>query len=543
MSVDSGNLTEKTQHASKPLARVARTGLVWGFARPGISQIIEIPATLILARSLEPEEFGIAAAVSFFLRLSNKIGSLGLGGALIRLKELRPEHLSSVFVVNLIVGIGLWGSLTAAASTLANFFGNQSVAPALRVAALVYLALPFGVVQIAIIARDMRFRQAAIIEWVYPIVFLFVAVPLAWLHAGFWSLIYGQLFANVLQTVAKIYFGRWRPTLSFSKVALRETIPFGMGLQAKNMLNFAAEYIDSLLVGRLFGMIALGFYDKAFNTMDRLAGRLTVSLVSMRIFALIRDDPDRLRRAYERVLFSVSLAAFPVFAGLIVTAPQLITVLYGEKWQPSVLAFQILCATAPFRMLNAYASSVTQATGRIWPEVWRQLTYVIMIVVGVWTFRTWGIVGTAFGVSAATVCMGLMMQIFACATIGFRWRRVLRAQAPGLSLAVAVACVTFGMNAFMRHQLGASAAWELLIAQVAAGLVVFILFVAFAPVPAVGELIEDLLGDIAPGMVRLLRSFNRHHSAAVASPLQHGPSRASSATAKADAVCSERSLS
>src|SRR5688572_12506913 len=125
-------------------SKVAKVGAVWSFGQKFVSQAGDLLGAVVLARLLTPADFGIVAATGFFLRLASKLANFGLGGALIRLKEMRPEHISSVFVVNLGVGIASWVCLTLSASSLASLFGAPDVAPALRVAALVYLVLPFG---------------------------------------------------------------------------------------------------------------------------------------------------------------------------------------------------------------------------------------------------------------------------------------------------------------------------------------------------------------------------------------------------------------
>ncbi len=391
MSGESHSGTEPERgYSAAGYSKAAKIGAVWSFAQKAVSQSSDLLASIALSRLLTPTDFGIAAATGFFLRFANKIANFGLGGALLRLKEMRPEHVSSVFVVNLIVGIASWLCLTLSASSLASFFRAPEVAPALRVAALVYIVLPFGTGQVATISREMRFRHAAIIEWAYSAVFLLTAVPLAWRGFGFWSLIYAQLAANVVQALTKVYLGGRQPRLKFSSQALRETIPFGAGLYAKRLLTFAAEYLDSLIVGRLLGMASLGLYDKAFNTVGRVSERLNAPIVFLRIFTLIQGDANRLRRAYLKACVAATFIGFPTFAALIVIAPQLVEVLYGRQWLPAVVPFQILCIAGACRVTLAYASAAIQAAGQIWSETWRQATYVILIAVGVSALRDLG---------------------------------------------------------------------------------------------------------------------------------------------------------
>jgi PST family polysaccharide transporter len=506
--MDTSRLASRSskRHKLHSYGRAAKAGALWKFTSESLHQLIEIPTVVILARLLTPEDFGIAAAAGFFLRLSNKLGGFGFGGAALqRLKELRAEHITSVFVMNLVSGVCLWAGLTVSAPALAGFFRNEAITPALRVAALVYLVQPFGVGQFAVMNRELRFKQIALVSWVYPAVFLCVAVPLAFLGFAFWSLIYGQLCASVLQVLAKVYYGGQPRGFKVSRQALRETIPFGAGISAKRLLNFGAEYLDSLIVGRLFGMTALGFYDKGFNTMARFVDRLSFGpSVFFRIFAIIQDEPERLRRAYRKVVLSVTLLAYPPFAALIAIAPQFIEVVYGEQWKPAVLPFQILCVAGAMRLLVAYASAATQAVGIIWAEVWRQMAYVALVVGAVLLFSPWGIAGAAFGVSLATVTMAVLMQALACRMIGIRWREVLGAQVPGLVAAAGLVLVLYATAAGLRMLVREPAAWQVLVLQGMTGFLFVVTFTLYGPFRGVRDVAEEALADFAPALLRFL---------------------------------------
>jgi PST family polysaccharide transporter len=503
----------RTSGLSGSYGKKAKVGALWKFGSESIQQLIEIPTVVLLARLLTPEDYGIAAAAGFFLRLANKIGSFGIGGgALMRLKEVRPEHFSSIFVLNLISGFFIWFVLTVTAPALARFFRHDEIAPALRVAAVVYLVLPFGVGQFAMINRELRFKQIAILGWIYPLTFLVVSVPLALAKFGFWSLIYGQLAASLAAVVGKVYCGRQPHRLKVSRQALRETFPFGAGLSTKRLLNFAAEYLDSLIVGRLFGVTSLGYYDKAFNTMNRIVDRVAFGpAVFFRIFAIIQDEPQRLRRAYEKVMVTISLMVFPAFAGLIVVAPQLIEVAYGPQWGPTVVPFQILCVAGAMRLSVAYASAATQAAGLIWSEVWRQVAYVAMVVGGVLLCRAWGIVGAAVGVTSAAFCMAILMQILASRLTHLGWRGLLLAQVPGAVAAAGLVVVLLLTEAAVRASVGQPHAWHLLLPQMLSGALFLGLFTLYCPFERARDVIEEAVTDFAPG---LLKYFRRAASAA-----------------------------
>jgi O-antigen/teichoic acid export membrane protein len=300
-----------------------------------------------------------------------------------------------------------------------------------------------------------------------------------------------------------VYCGRQRHGFKVSRQALRETFPFGAGLSTKRLLNFAAEYLDSLIVGRLFGVTALGYYDKAFNTMNRVVDRVAFGpSVFFRIFAILQDEPQRLRRAYEKVMVTISLIAFPVFAGLIIAAPQLIEVAYGSQWAAAVLPFQILCVAGAMRLIIAYASAATQAAGLIWSEVWRQVSYVMMVVAGVLLFRAWGIAGAALGVTAASCCMAVLMQVLACRLIGLGPWGLVKSYLPGVAAAAGLSGVLLLTGLALRAVVHEPAAWQLLLAQTFTGTAFLALFLLYSPFGSARDVVVEGVEDFAPSLLK-----------------------------------------
>jgi len=496
-----------TPHSS--YSKVAKVGTLWALGQQSGSQMLQLGAAVVLARLLTPYDFGIGAAVGFFLRLANKLSSIGFGTALVRLKEVRPEHLSSVFVVALGMSLTMWLALTLSAPALAGLFHNEAIGPALRVAALVYLLLPFGVGQFAEMNRQFRFKQKALVTWTHSVVFVVVSIALALAGYRYWSLIWSALLASVASTLVKIYLGGVQPRLHFSKAAFMEVIPFGAGLQANRILTFCAEYLDSLIVGRLLGLTALGFYDKAFSTVDRVVDRLTAGPgVFLRIFAIIREDPERLRRAYRKSVLGGTLLGLPTFAVLIVLGPELIPFMYGDQWRFSVLPFQILCVAGLFRVSGAYASAVTQAQGRIWLETMRLGVYLTLVVVSAWLGAGWGIVGVAVGIAFANGVMSLSMQTLVCKLTDLRWREVFGAQLPAVSVALILASAMLGAQLAYGSLEPDAPEWHRLVVKLLGAAVAGSCMFLKPPFRAVRALRDEVLIELMPGMIPYLPAWS-----------------------------------
>jgi PST family polysaccharide transporter len=487
-------------------SRLAKTGVLWQYGS-ALTEVVNIPATMVMARLLAPQDFGIVAAATFFSRLAARLMSFGFNQALIQLKEIRPEHHSSVFVVNLLTGALLWAGLTAAAPWLGAMLGIAETAQVLPILGLGFVLDAIGSVPNALMIRELRLWKGAVTGWIAAIALSGTGIALALNGFGYWSLIYASLAGTVAQTLAITLLTRWRPRLTFSLAAMREVFSFGMGVHAKRLLDYAALNLDNLVVARVLDVASLGLYDKAFTLVNKVVNQLNVggTGVSFRIFAVIRDERERFRQAYCKVLMTATLISFPILSACIVSAPELIGTLYGDAWLPAVLPFQILCAAGMLRILNQYASSAAQATGWVWSEVWRQAIYTIMIVGGIVAFSRWGLAGAAGAIFVSTATMTVLMHTMLMRATGLTAGRLLRAQMPGVVCSGALVLALLATSAAMRASVPGAAPWLLLGAQVAIGSLAYLAFLFFSRFKEVRSLVNETVAEFAPGLGRFVK--------------------------------------
>lgn len=479
--------------------KTAKLGAIWSVVRQVVRHGIGIPTSMIMARLLSPVEFGVAAAAAFFLLMASRMTELGLNAALVRVKVLKAEHNSSVFVVSLGLGVLAWLGLAAAGPWVGRFFNSPEVGQVLPVAALAFLYSPFSTVPSALLQRQMRFKATSLADWLDTLTGAVFAIILAYMGYSFWSLVYSQLAAGLVNVATKMYLARWRPSLGFSWPALRELCSFGLGIQLKRGLEFGAQNLDNLLIGRLLSISALGLYDKAFMTAQRLLQMLNLGpAVSFRIFAIIQDDAERFRRAYQKVLLTVGVVGFPPLAVAMVTAPQLFEVMYGVQWLPAVPAFQVLCLATIVKLASAHATRANEAKGMIWQQVLQHILYVVAIVAGVWVGSSWGIWGAACGVLAARALLAVLIQDLLQRSIGAHWIEMLRPAVPGVAISTAACVVVVATELLLRRAVPDLAAWQLLGVQAVVATLTYGGLVLLSPFSDVRALVRETLSDFAP---------------------------------------------
>jgi O-antigen/teichoic acid export membrane protein len=503
------DLPKKRGKKQKSYGDTARKGAAWSIVRQGGHELIAVPMSMIMARLLSPQEFGVTVAASFFVLLSARLTQFGFNAALVRIKELREEHVSSVLVANLAIGIVSYAVMFMSAPMIGRFFNSPDAGSLVRLAALTFLISPLGSVSGAMIARSLAFRKAAIVDWTDGLVGAVVTIGLALAGWSYWSIPLGNVVAAVVRVVVQARLAGITPSFRWSRQAISELLSYGFGVHLKRLLEYTSANLDNLVVGKMLDLTSLGLYDKAFSTMGRLVNRLTLGQAPFRIFAIIHEDEVRFRRAYTRLILSITMIGYPVFAFAMVAAGPLFDVLYGRRWSAAVLPFQVMCVGGMLKHLTAYASQANEAAGGIWSQVRRQAVGLALIVVGAAVGTHYGgITGAAVGVTAATVILTVAMQDLVRRLTGLSWREMVAPQLPAAACGVVVALGALGAAAALRATVATAPSLLMLLVQAAAAALLYALFVLFAPLRALRELVAETAADMLPArVVGLLSRF------------------------------------
>jgi O-antigen/teichoic acid export membrane protein len=498
---------KQKQDGKKTYGRTAKVGAVWSMMRQGVNETIGLPVSMVMARLLSPHDFGVAAASGFFIQLAARLTQFGFGASLVRVKEMRPEHLSSIYLAIQGMGIFTFTVLYVAAPMFGQFFRSDEAGALLRLAALSFVINPLGVVPAALFQRRMQFKYTVLADWVDTIVGAVVTIVFGLRGFAYWSIVYGHLSGLIVRVILQLFLSRWRPTLTFSKTAFRELLGFGLGIQTKRLLDYAATNLDNLVVGRLLGMSALGIYNKAFTNMNKLVFRMTLGQAPFRIFSIIHEDRERFARAYQKLILSITLMGYPVLAGCIVAAEPMFLLLYGKQWLPAVFPFQLLCAGGMMQLLSAYSSQANEAAGNIWRQTARQAFGVVLVVVGTAIgSRLGGVTGAAIGVLVAFAFTTLALQALVREATGLSRRGMIAPQLPAMICAGLVASVVFAAGMGVRAVVHDPAPWQLFLAQVLAGGAAYATYVLFVPITAVREVVNETIDELLPaGPARALR--------------------------------------
>jgi O-antigen/teichoic acid export membrane protein len=383
-------------------------GVTWNtLARFG-NQIVQFVLSVILARLLTPTDFGIVAMIVVFSNFMGVMLDFGLGSALVQRPNLTNLHLHSAFWMNAVVGMMLTVFTFWVAPLIAAFYDVDILVQLGRVWSISFVFITLAVVPTAVLQRNMQFKALAVIEVLATVISGIMSIILAVLGLGVWSILLQNISFSLLSLVLKWKAVDWRIHLNFSFAAVHDLWGYTVHLFGFNFINYWSRNVDNLLIGKVFGADALGYYNRAYGLM-LLPITQIISVISSVMFSAmssIQDDIDRVRLLYLRAMSVIALIGFPVMIGLFVTAEPFVLVVYGENWRSMILTLRILSLVGMIQtLLNPtgwiYASQGKTRTMFKWGLYASSIT-VGGIVMGVW-LGSIEMVALLYGCATATL--------------------------------------------------------------------------------------------------------------------------------------------
>jgi len=390
-------------------------GLFWAYISRSSSKILVFVSIIILARVLLPSDFGKVAIALVTIGYLDTIGDFGVGAALIYEQKFKELASNITFFISIIGGILCFVIIQLTAPTIALFFKDPEIVSILRVLAWVFPITALGNTHDKLLQRDLAFKQRLIPEFARAFVKGILSIVLALLGLGVWSLVWGQLIGAFVATFVLWFVVPWRPELKFPRPLVRRMLRYGSHIVCVNILSALNHSIDFLIVGRMLGSAALGYYTMGFRVPEFVISMINriVNRVAFPVYSKLQDDRIALQKAFLLTLKYVSILTIPAGCGLAFLAPTIVPTLFGSNWESSVPVVQGLALSITLRSLGSNAGNVYKATGR--PQILTKLGLVrVAILVPALIFGTqFGIAGVAFAHMSVTGLGALLNLIIA----------------------------------------------------------------------------------------------------------------------------------
>ncbi len=342
------------------------SSLFWKFMEQGGTQLVQLIVQVILARLLDPANFGTIAIVLAFINVAKVFVQGGLNTALIQKKDADNLDFSTVFYASLFVSAMLYLILFMAAPYIAAYYRNLELTRILKIISLTLFPGALNSVQYAYISKNLLYKKLFYNSFSAVLISGVAGVTAAFAGLGVWALVVQNLVSQIAVSAIMWFTVKWRPTLQFSFTRLKKLFSFGGKLLASNLLDTTYMELRSLIIGRKYTAEALGYFNRGYSMPNLLSKTLDGSIQSVMLptMSTLQDDKESLKRVVRRSIKTSSILVFPLMAGFAAVAEPAITVILGEKWLPSVPFLQIFCMASALRPIHSANLQAINALGR-----------------------------------------------------------------------------------------------------------------------------------------------------------------------------------
>lgn len=369
------------------LKKAATSGLIWTFLDTAVSRGVGLVASVILARILVPEDFGLMGMIYIVTSVSATLVDGGLTASLIRTKDISSIDYSTIFFTNVIVSLFLYGIAYISAPFISEFYDEPILINILRLYGLIFVINSFSAVQISRFSKNMEFRKLMLYNIPGIVTGSIIGVIMAYNNYGVWSIIVMQLSTQSLLSIVLWVMSDWKPKFEFSIEKLKIHYNFGYKLMFSGLLNSGFDNIYNIVIGKFFSTSLLGQFERArsYNNypvtiLTTMVGKVTYPLLSN-----IQDEKERLIYVYKKILRFAFFVSAPLMLTLSAIGKPLFLLVLGDKWETAAVFFQILCFAGLLYPIHAFNLSLLKVLGRsdlfLKLEIIKKIIIVVFVVI------------------------------------------------------------------------------------------------------------------------------------------------------------------
>lgn len=407
-------ITDRADTTNLPLAKRVRSGVSWNVSSSLIGQLIGFVRSVVLARILAPEDFGLFGMALTIVAALNALTTIGLDRTIVANKfDTRDElkaHLDTVWSAELIRSLVIALLVSASAFPMSRFYGQAQLNVIIPILGLISLVQGFQNIGLAILRKEISFARIFWYELATNVAGIALTVALAVLMRNVWALVIGLLLTAALGTVLSYIFHSYRPRLALEKIALRRALNLGKFALVIAVASYVTTMADNVMVGRLLGTGPLGNYSLAYNIASAPISVLVFALGSVLFPAyaeITAQRPKRLEQAFTKVFSISSMIMLTITVPLFLLAGEIVQLLFGGRWTSAGTVLRVLALIIPLRGLTLIISTVFFALNR--PKqvaVGKTLEAVVFLAVLYPLITAFGLTGAAWA--------GLIAYAFAC---------------------------------------------------------------------------------------------------------------------------------
>lgn len=340
-----------------------KNAYVWGLITKVAPAAIQIVTNMILARFLSPEDFGSIGVLTVIFTVANVLVDSGLGGSLVKEKDISRIDCSTIFIFNLTVSIILYFVIFFSASHIEDFFSIDGLSTITRVLSLTFILGSIGLVPRAILIRNLKFNLICEITIISTFIAALCSIVMAYMGFGVYSLVANQLIISALTALLSIFSTKYRCFWGFSVKSFKCLIPFGIFTSITSVIDTIYENLITTLTGKCLNVSQAGYLSQAKKLEDGLSSSIasTIGNVSFPVLTKFKEDSISFNREAISLFRTIVLFSFPILLTISLFSEQIVIIMFGQRWMPTAIYLQELIWAGLFIIMETTVRSYVKA--------------------------------------------------------------------------------------------------------------------------------------------------------------------------------------
>lgn len=371
----SDNLNKKVVKATK-----------WSAVTEIVSKLITPISSMVLARLLTPEAFGVVTTLAMIITFAELFTDAGFQKYLIQHvfkdAEDREQSTNVAFWSNFVMSMVIWGIIAIFAAPLAAIVGNPGLGHVLIIACVSIPLAAFSSIQMALFKRDLDFKTLFKVRLVGIMTPIVITIPLAFLLRSYWALVIGTIIHNLVNAFMLTWFSKWKPRLFYSFAKLKEMFSFTFWTLLEAISIWLTHYVDIFIVGTMLSQHYLGLYKTSSTLVGQIMGLIIVSTTPVLFSSLskLQDDEDEFRKVFFRFQKFVGLLVIPLGVGIFCFSDLVTEIILGSQWMEASGFIGLWALTSSVTIIfSHYSSEVYRAKGRPRLSMLAQVLHIIFL--------------------------------------------------------------------------------------------------------------------------------------------------------------------
>ncbi len=405
----------QSENLSSDLGRKSVSGGMAVMSAQGIQFALRMAGTVVLARMLTPEDYGLIAMVTVVVGFAQMFKDAGLSMATVQKDRISHEQISTLFWINILISVFIAACVLVASPLVARFYGRPELAAVTAALSVSFIISGLMIQHQALLRRHMQFGTLAIIQITSQIITLGVTIVLAFFGWRYWALVGGTITTALAGTLMTLFFCPWVPGRMKKGTGVRDMLKFGGHLTGFNFINYFSRNLDSILIGKFIGGDALGLYAKAYKLfmmpISQVRGPMTK--VAMPVFSALKEKPERYIKYYQRLLDTMASLTIPLTLYCVIEADFLIHLLLGPQWLGAVPVFRLLAIAGVIQPIAGTRGLVLLSCGFSDRYLYWGLANAVLMITAFVAGLPFGIKGVAAAYAVANYAV-LIPSLFYC---------------------------------------------------------------------------------------------------------------------------------